>query len=111
MQFLQPRKFQQSWLQPSRLRGIWSPNARDDSSANTATVREVFAVVGKQAFLGKRPTAVAQSADHENGRIAQGQALQQVARLKQEVRRIHRVSNDGIGTAGHHPSVRGGEAE
>jgi hypothetical protein len=87
------------------------PNAWDDSSANATTVGQVLRVVGKQSLLGKCPSGIAKGHKDQNGCIARGQALQQVAGAKQEVRRVHRMSNDGIRTARHHTTVRGSEAK
>jgi hypothetical protein len=58
-----------------------SPHAWDDSSAHPLAIRQIVPVGAEQALLSQCPTAVAERADHHDGCVPHGQALQQVARL------------------------------
>jgi hypothetical protein len=73
------------------------PETGDQPPADPAPIGRVGRRSGQQALFHQRPADVTAAGQHHNQDIPQRDALQQVPRLNQQIRRIHRMPDDGVG--------------
>jgi hypothetical protein len=71
----------------------------------------VVEVLTQYAFLATNATDVASAHEENDQQIVPRDALEEVTTQEQEVRRIERVTHEGVGSSSFDSSISGGEAE